>query len=162
MKAGRMLFCLLVSIAALVMACSEDKQGADQDAAVAEPTRAASDATGADDPSEARQPTLFIGVELTAEQERRLQELRDERASWRAEHEEELKEFRNQRSAARKAGDDTAVEAAHEGIRKLRESAPGTDDFFDVLTPEQRAQVERNKSLLESPSRPRNESEANR
>jgi hypothetical protein len=169
MKAGRALFSLTVSIAALVVACSEDTQPADPDVAVAEPTMATSDPTGADDlPERSRQaaarqqPILFTGVEFTAEQERRLQELRDARVSWRSDHMDELKEFRRQSLEARKAGDDAAFEAARDGIRKLRESAPNTSDFLDELTPEQRAQVERNKSLLESRRKSRNEPEADR
>ncbi|MBW2289845.1 MAG: hypothetical protein JRG90_18750 [Deltaproteobacteria bacterium] len=99
---------------------------------------------------------------MTADQERRLNELSDARASWRAEHEEELKALRQQSAAAREAGDDAALAAARDGMQQLRKSAPNTQDILDELTPEQRARVEQNMKLRKTPRRFSDESEADR
>ena len=89
-----------------------------------------------------RQRGLFAGVELTADQKRRLEELPDARASWRADHEDELNALRQQSAAARQAGDDAALEAARDRILQLSNEAPNARDILEELTPEQREQFE--------------------
>ena len=162
MKSGRALLPLVVSIGALVASCS-DNTGPENKTAVADgfagaasdPTgepASASQQAGASNPLERRRQAierrereLFAGVELTADQERRLKELAEARASWRAEHEDELNALRRQSAAARQAGDDAAFEAASDRMLQLRNDAPNARDILEELTAEQRTQVEQNK-----------------
>jgi hypothetical protein len=162
MKSGRALLTLAVSVGTLVAACTDETEPAGRPTVTDEPARAESDPTGepasanpqagASNPLERRRQALerrereaFAGVELTADQERRLKELAEARASWRAEHEDELKTLRRQSAAARRDGDDAALEAANDRILELRNSAPSARDILEELTPEQRAQVEQNR-----------------
>jgi hypothetical protein len=179
MKSGRALLPLAVSIGALMAACS-DNTGPENITAVADEfARAESDTTGdpaprdpqasANDPLqqrrqavERRERGLFAGVELTADQERRLKELAEARASWRAEHEDELNALRQQSAAARRAGDDAALEAANDRMLQLRNSAPSARDILEELTAEQRAQLEQNKYRPEAQRKFADESDADR
>lgn len=139
MRSGAVLICLAVSIGALVAGAAEDAEPTDPRA-------------GANDPLQRRRQVLdprtrqpFAGVELTADQQRRLKELTEARASWRAEYEDELNALRQQISAARVAGDTAAFDAARDRIRRLQGDAPNARDMLDELTPEQRAQFKRNR-----------------
>jgi hypothetical protein len=179
MKSGRALFTLAVSIGALAAACTDDTEPANRPAVADEAAQAEPDPTGEPAPTdpqvsandllerrrqafERRQRDPFAGVELTADQERRLKELADARASWRAEHEDELNALRQQGAAARQAGDDAVFEAARDRILQLRNDAPNARDILEELTAEQRAQVEQNMNWRETPREFGGESDADR
>jgi hypothetical protein len=179
MRLGTALCSLAVAIGALVAACTDDTETANKSAIadeVAQPEPGPTGEPAATDPRASakdaierrrqaalrRQPGLFAGVELTADQERRLKELAGARASWRAEHEDELNALRQQSAAARQAGDDAAFEAARDRVLQLRNSAPNERDIIEELTAEQRAQVEQNKNRRNVPRKFGDESDADR
>ena len=179
MKSGRALLPLAVLAGTLVAACTDEAEPAGRPTVTDEPARAESDPTGepasanpqagASNPLERRRQALerrereaFAGVELTADQERRLKELAEARASWRAEHEDELNALRQQSAAALRAGDDAASQAARDRILELRTSAPNARDILEELTAEQRAQIEQNVHRPEARRKFADESDADR
>jgi hypothetical protein len=179
MKSGRALFTLAVSIGALAAACTDDTEPANRPAVADEAARAEPDPAGEPAPTDPQasangplersrqaverwQRDLFAGVELTADQERRLKELADARASWRAEHKDELNALRQQGAAARQAGDNETFEAARDRILQLHNDAPNPRDVLEELTVEQRAQVEQNRNRRGTPRKFGDESDADR
>jgi hypothetical protein len=179
MKSGRALLILAVAIGTFAAACTDHTEPTNRPAAADEPERSELGPTGEPAPTDPRalakdaferrrqaavlrQRGLFAGVELTADQKRRLEELPDARASWRADHEDELNALRQQSAAARQAGDDAALEAARDRILQLSNEAPNARDILEELSAEQRAQVEQNMNRFGAPREFRDESDAER
>lgn len=88
-----------------------------------------------------RRQQRFAGVELSEDQQRRLDGLGDARRAWHAEHRDELRALRDEARAAEQSGDDAAAAAARTRIQVLRETTPGLDSILAELSDEQRAQL---------------------
>jgi hypothetical protein len=88
-----------------------------------------------------RRQQRFAGVELSEDQQRRLDGLGDARRAWHAEHRDELRALRSEVRAAEQSDDDAEAAAARSRIQALRETAPGMDNILAELSDEQRAQL---------------------
>jgi len=90
---------------------------------------------------------LFADMDLNDDQKDRIHEVMrshgDSRRAWHDEHKDEFRALRDKMRNAREADDKDAMQAAHDEIRGLMESAPKFDDAHDkvraVLNEEQQA-----------------------
>jgi len=180
MRLARTFVYLVATLAVPAAACSADPEPA-QPGSLSNPSDAAGMAAAESaeraDPEAARKAAMaarreaiakrqqrapLAGIELTADQQRRLAELPEAQAKWRAEHEGELKRLRQQIAAARRSGDPEALAAAQDRLARLRRSAPSSTSIFEDLSAEQRAQMERNLRKRKPTQPSRDETEAER
>jgi hypothetical protein len=178
MKSRRARPCLAALVLAAAVACGDDGERASESGAERDRTADLGEAAqrlqpgaeavaggqprAADAVKQSRQMTeqqrrreRFAGIDLSEDQQRRLDALDDEQRSWKAEHEEALRRLRDEMRAARKAGDDAALEDARSRMRTLQQTIPTLRGILAELSDEQRAQFERNAQISERPPRPR-------
>ncbi len=148
---------LLVAVSAAWLACGQDGDRADAAGEAARRLQSGADAAAGERPrrnaagKQSRQQIhqlrreSFAGVDLTEEQQRRLDELDANQQAWHVEHQEALRGLLDELMAARREGDTAAIEDGRTRMRALRQTMPSMRQIIAELSEEQQAQLEKNR-----------------